>query len=107
MRRQLGDDDEIVADAIKLFLVHHASQVEALTSALVVRDLDGVARAAHAIKGTVGNFAASEVARGAQELEDACATADLGTIRSRVLSLVRSVDQLGDALREYQAQAGC
>ena len=104
MRRQLGDDDEIVADAIKMFLVHHSAQVEALTSALVVRDFDGLARAAHAVKGTVGNFAATEVAEGARELEEACKAGDLAAIRSRVLSVVRSVDQLADALREYQTR---
>ena len=102
MRRQLGDDDELIADVISLFLDDYSGRLEGLTAALDVRDAGGVRAAAHTIKGSATYFCAARVVRIAMDLEAASEREDFAVLRGYANSLNVEVERLADALRACQ-----
>jgi HPt (histidine-containing phosphotransfer) domain-containing protein len=104
MRRQLGDDDELISDVMTLFLSDYPIRLQALKAALRARDARGVRTAAHTIKGSASNFCASRVVHTAAELEAASECEDFAVIRGYVDCLTADVEQLADALRMCQAE---
>ena len=104
MRRQLGDDDELLSDVIALFLSDYPGRLEALKAALHARDARAVRTAAHTIKGSASNFCASRVVHTAAALEAASELEDLAVVSGYVDSLTAEVEQLADALRECQTE---
>ncbi|PYR34971.1 MAG: hypothetical protein DMF89_26120 [Acidobacteria bacterium] len=99
MRRQLGDDDELVSDVIALFLDDYPGRLHALKAAAEARDAGGVRTAAHTLKGSASTFCASRVVDAAASLETATHREDFAVISGYVARLTAEVEQLADALR--------
>ncbi len=55
---RVGGDLELLQEMAQLYLDEYPSQLEALRLAVRRRDAKGVERAAHSLKGSVGNFGA-------------------------------------------------
>ena len=104
MRRQLGDDDELVSDVIALFLDDYLSRLQALNAAVEARDPDAIRTAAHTLKGSASTFCASRVVDTAARLEAASGREDFAVISSYVARLTAEVEQLADALRLCRAE---
>jgi PAS domain S-box-containing protein len=66
----VGGDAELLDEVIGLFLDDYPGLLRRLRDAVVRNDRKGVSETAHAIKGSVGNFAAHTAAEIAQKLEN-------------------------------------
>jgi HPt (histidine-containing phosphotransfer) domain-containing protein len=66
---RFDDDMELLREAVQDFLEECPKRLAGLRDALARGDSDAVARLAHALKGSVGNFAARQAVDAAQKLE--------------------------------------
>lgn len=69
MYQNIGNDNELFAQLICLFLDRHQTMLTEIRTALADADSSAVERAAHTFKGTAGNLCASEVGLTASRLE--------------------------------------
>ena len=65
----MDGDRELLFELIDVFLEDAPQRIQAVRSALADRNADAVYRAAHALKGSAGNFGAPEVVSRANRLE--------------------------------------
>lgn len=103
MRRQLGDDDALVAEVIQLFLDDCPVRMAALATAIDARDAATVRRAAHAIKGGASNFFASGVVKAAAALEMLAAGGDLTGVDELAARLDTEMRRLVAAMTELRS----
>ena len=104
MRRQLGDDSELISELIVLFLDDYPGRLESLTAALGARSAEDVRSVAHTIKGGASNLCARGVTDAARQLEAACACEDFAAIRDHAGRLAAEVERLAGALRGFQVE---
>ena len=102
MRERLGDDDELVADVIRLYLDDYPARLEAIASAIKAHDAAGLRGAAHALKGGASALSAQRVADAARQLEAIGEAGDLGLADQRFAALVSEAEQLAAVLRDLQ-----
>jgi CheY-like chemotaxis protein/HPt (histidine-containing phosphotransfer) domain-containing protein len=69
MYQNIGGDNELFAQLVRLFLNRHQTMLADIRTALADADSIAVERMAHTFKGTAGNLCASEVALTAGRLE--------------------------------------
>ena len=103
MRRQLGNDDALVAEVIELFLEDCPVRMAALATAIDVRDAAMVRRAAHAIKGSASNFFASRVVETAAALEMLADGGDLTGVDELAGRLDTEMGRLVTAMTELRS----
>ena len=78
MFHNIGEDHQLFAQLVVLFLDRYQAMLAAIKEGLIGADAGAVKHAAHALKGTAGNLCAPEVALAASRLE---AVGHLGTLR--------------------------
>lgn len=69
MYQNIGRDNELFGQLIRLFLDRYQTMLADIRTALAEGDSSAVERSAHTFKGTVGNLCASEVGLIASRLE--------------------------------------
>ena len=62
-------DEELLSEMISIFLEDYPNQLEAVQAAIDVGNAEDLANAAHASKGSVGNFGAERTFEAARQLE--------------------------------------
>lgn len=75
--RRIGDDEELFRDLIQLFQEECPQTIETIRFALEMGNASSLEQAAHLLKGSASNFAASEVVNAAQRLETLAHSGDL------------------------------
>lgn len=65
----LDNDTELLKEVVGLFLVDSPGMMEAVRSAVSERDPIRLDKAAHVLKGSIGNFGAIRAVEAAQQLE--------------------------------------
>ena len=78
---RLQGDGELLAELAEVFLKGNPGLLAKIRSSLSEGDLTGIERAAHAIKGSVGNFGARRAVDAAFDLEKAARSGDLAECR--------------------------
>ncbi len=76
---RVGSDPEVLREIIQLFIEDCPKQLEAIQVGLQAGDAKAVYRAAHTLKGSVGNFQAQEIVALLQRLEARAREGDLAT----------------------------
>ena len=104
MREQLGDDDELVADVIRLYLDDYPVRIDAIWAAIEARDAPRLRSEAHTLKGSASALSALRVADAARALEALGESGDLDPARERFAALVAEADQLASVLRSVQVE---
>lgn len=66
---RMEGDEELLAEMISIFLEDYPNQLEAVQAAINVGNAEDLANAAHAFKGSVGNFGAERTFEAARQLE--------------------------------------
>ncbi len=99
LRKQLGDDPELLGEILGLFLEHIDAQWNGLEQA--VADLDPVAieSSAHKLKGSVAQVAAASTRDLAYALEELGRSGEVDEEAAAVL-----LDQIGTALTEVKLE---
>ena len=103
LRDRLGDDDELVADVIRLYLDDYPQRLDAMAGAIRASDFVRLRAEAHTLKGSASSLAGVRVAEAARALEEIAKTGDIAAAGQRLASLVSEAEQLAAALRELQA----
>jgi len=67
---QLDGEPDLLADLVEVFVDDASARLKTLREALIQADADGVAKTAHALKGSAGNLGASRMAHSAAQLEE-------------------------------------
>jgi HPt (histidine-containing phosphotransfer) domain-containing protein len=69
MYQNIGNDNELFGQLVRLFLDRHQTMLADIRTALADANPSAVERTAHTFKGTAGNLCASEVGLTASRLE--------------------------------------
>lgn len=91
---RVGDDLELLQEMAQLYLDEYPSQLEALRVAVHKRDAKGVERAAHSLKGSVGNFGAFAAHSAALAVEMLGRHADLSHVDAAMADLEAALTDL-------------
>ena len=103
--RSLGGRVDLARKIARLFLGEYARQLVAIREALARGDAPGLARAAHALKGAVGNFPAPGAVEGAQRLERIGRGGDLAGANEACAALEAEIARLTPILSALAAEA--
>ena len=95
---RLEGDNELLVEMAALFVVECPRMLSAIHEAIALRDAKMLERAAHALKGSVGNFAAPAALDAALALEKAADRKDFGQAQLACAILEQALEHLTKAL---------
>jgi len=96
------DDADLLCEVVETFLADCPRQLGAIKEALEASDAAGVERAAHSLKGSVGNFGAPAVFYSAQKLETIGRGGNLAEAPAAFADLEEKMRLLRSVLSQYQ-----
>jgi PAS domain S-box-containing protein len=91
---RIGGDPELLADISRLFVTHSPEMVQALQTAAAAGNGPAIASAAHALKGSIGNFTQGRPFAVARALEKTAEAGDIAAARAAIPELEREVAKL-------------
>ncbi len=103
---RFGGDEDLMREVIEMFRGSAAEMLDDIRRAAAANDTGAVERAAHAIKGSLGELCAGEAQSLARDLEHAGREGRGGEITARLGALEGSVAELLVALEHHQQQQG-
>jgi len=95
---RVGEDEDVLAEVIGLFLQHSPSLLANIRDAVARRDPKRLEVAAHSLRGCAGNLSAKRVVAAAQQLEELALRAEFDESLEAVAFLERELDRLTDAV---------
>lgn len=95
-------DRKLLAEIIELFDAGSRALLQELDSAAARGDLTALARAAHTLKGSIGNFTSGPVFLAVESLETCARNSDLAGARAALPSLKIAVQRLSEALDPFR-----
>jgi CheY-like chemotaxis protein/HPt (histidine-containing phosphotransfer) domain-containing protein len=98
--KRVDGDLELMKELVELFLGECPQRMAEIREALTRRDAATLQRAAHTLKGSVGNFAAGEAVEAAQHLEAFGRAQDWRQAENAWTALNEAIDRLKPALAE-------
>lgn len=101
--RTLRGDSALAAAMASLFLSECPRQLAGVRQAVAAGDAAALEQAAHLLRGSVGNFVASEATAAAGRLEAFGRTGDLSQAADALRVLEAAIERLTPALREIAA----
>jgi HPt (histidine-containing phosphotransfer) domain-containing protein len=101
--RTLRGDTALAAALAALFLNECPRQLDAVRQAVAAGDAKKIEQTAHLLRGSVGNFMASEATAAAARLEACGRTGDLTQAAGALRTLEAAIERLTPALREITA----
>jgi HPt (histidine-containing phosphotransfer) domain-containing protein len=105
MMERLGGDEELMSEVIRLFIQDCPNRLAAIKTALDQRSAEGIRKAAHALKGAVGNLSAPALFEATAMLERIGADGRLDAAEAGWRRVVTEVSLLMSTLREFEATA--
>jgi signal transduction histidine kinase/DNA-binding response OmpR family regulator/HPt (histidine-containing phosphotransfer) domain-containing protein len=96
-----GGDHELLAELVQLFYEDLPQLLTELDRAVAMSDPDRVRRAAHTLKGAVGNFSAQPAFEAARDLENAGRDSRLGHAPRLLETVHRELDRLAPVLLPF------
>jgi HPt (histidine-containing phosphotransfer) domain-containing protein len=95
--QNLGDDEDLLLQLMMMYIDDEARMLDEIDEAIVAKDAHALRQAAHALKGAVGNFAASRAYARALQLEHAGRDGDLSQAAALLDSLREELKTLRKA----------
>jgi len=103
-REQCGDDPELMAEIIDLFLVEQDKELRNMKDALAGEDYEQLSYTAHTLKGSLGSLHAAESRRCAESLEKAAKGKDNPGCRDALVALERALAALKLVIQTFRTQ---
>jgi CheY-like chemotaxis protein len=100
--RKQYSDAALMTELIGVFDEEVTEALDQLRKALANEDAEACHRAAHSLKGLVGNYASRAVLGSATALDEASRNHDLTATAGHLSQLERLTEKLGDALTEFR-----
>ncbi|MCX6344585.1 MAG: response regulator [Armatimonadetes bacterium] len=91
---KLDGDMELVAELVGIFISDCPNMMMAIRDALAKTDAEALTKAAHNLKGSIGNFVAKDAFEAARNLEMISREGDLSCAQEQYDILVREIDRL-------------
>src|SRR5688500_18907630 len=104
MLERLGGDEELARQLVELFIAECPRMMAAVRDSVHAADAEQVRRAAHAFKGSVGNFTDGPPMTTAFELEQIGRDGGLEQVNGILERLEREVDSFVAALRRFEEE---
>lgn len=95
---RVGGDAELLQEMAQLFLEEYPSQMDAIRSAVELRDPRAIERSAHSLKGSVGNFGAEAALNAAFSLEMIGRNGNLQEVENALAALELAIRELEPAM---------
>ncbi len=92
-------DTQLLAEMVRLFSEESPRLLSAAQKAVARRDAKALERAAHTLKGSVGNFAARGAVQAALKLETMAREGDLTEVEEAYRALEEQIERLKPALK--------
>jgi HPt (histidine-containing phosphotransfer) domain-containing protein len=92
-------DRRLLREFVRLFLADCPQRLAEIKEAIRRGDAEALGRAAHTLKGSVGNFAAQKAFAASQRLEKMSRDGDLDHAGEACVTLESELEVLGDELR--------
>lgn len=102
LKQNIGDDKSLLQELIDIFIHTGPDMITAIKAALTAQDAKALTRAAHALKGTAGNFGAETVVRLAAKLESLGDDAQLAGTQQLLEDLERELNVVLQELRKLK-----
>lgn len=102
MLERLGGDEELARQLVELFVAECPRMMDVVRQSVASGDADQVRRAAHAFKGSVGNFTDDAPMTTAFELEQVGRNGELGPAASLLARLEGEVEAFVASLRQFE-----
>jgi CheY-like chemotaxis protein/signal transduction histidine kinase len=102
---RVGGDKELLNEMAELFLAEYPRYLAELKDALIHGEAETLTQVAHALKGSVGNFAASRAFAIAQILENRSRQGDLSQASAALAELEEELSQLQSALASLKLES--
>ena len=99
---RLDGDRRLLHEVLDIYRADASALVKRVTDAASEADLDGLRRAAHTLKGTLGTIGAPRAFAAAARVEEAAASGDLPAAGARVDALLTELGRLNNALLELK-----
>jgi len=99
-----GEDEDLLRELVGLFLEDSPALLNDLRAGVAGQDAAKVERAAHTLKGSVGNFGAKGTAELALRLEIMGRTRDLGGAPEALTALERELQRISARLAGFAAE---
>ncbi|OFV99814.1 MAG: hypothetical protein A3F68_05045 [Acidobacteria bacterium RIFCSPLOWO2_12_FULL_54_10] len=106
LERMNGDED-LLREAVTVFLQDYPKRLAEMSDALAIRDTEALERAAHTLRGAVGNFATGRAFAAAMELEEMGKLGRLDQADSAYALLRREIEQFDSALTRIVTVETC
>ncbi len=97
----IQDDEEFLKELAEMFLEDCHSQLSKIEEAVVTGNSNGLRESAHKLKGSVGNFGKNTVFKTVFELENMGNEGKMGDVENTFNVLVKEMEYLVKALKEY------
>ena len=101
---RLGGDHKLLAEMAGLFLAEMPRHALTIGEAIMRRDAQSLERAAHTLKGSVGNFVAQRAFDAALELESLARDGDMDPAEAAWQTLISELENLKPVLVELQKE---
>jgi len=101
---RIGGDAELLADISRLFVTHSPEMLQALQAAAAAGNGAAMASAAHALKGSIGNFTQGRPFQVARALEKTAEAGEVPAARAGIPELEREVGKLCRVLDDIVAR---
>jgi CheY-like chemotaxis protein len=98
--RRAGGDRRLMREMAELFLADAPRMLDAVRDSLATGDASALSHAAHALKGSVSNFATAEATEAALKLERLARAGALGDARAAHAQVEEEIARVCQALRE-------
>jgi HPt (histidine-containing phosphotransfer) domain-containing protein len=103
---RFGGNEELLVDVAKTFIEFSERLLHAAAEFCNAGEMTGLARTAHSLKGSVGNFGAVEAMHATEELERAALAGNAQLARTALASVEVTVSQLRAALTLVTTRGG-
>ena len=104
---RLGGDRELTLQLVSLFLVEYPRMMTMIRESVASGSADEIRQAAHAFKGSVGNFSDTTPTTTAAELERLGREGCVAGAATVLAQLERDVNQFVGQLRQFERESAC
>ena len=94
----VGEDMDLLKEILEIFLDDYPNQIKQIQEGILASDSKVVEQAAHSLKGSVANFAASRAREAAYRLEVLGREGNLGEAKEALADLEREIGDLAAAM---------